>query len=329
MVSDGATVVRAIRHEEMPQFAHLATGLGRVSAGADHIGFIALGGWYDGQPAGLFLGSFYKEREYSCVMRVLTLRVRERYRSRGMGKALLAQAEADAVVAGCESMEVLLADGSPEVAAAHALAARAGWTRVSLAYTYYKIPWHGICNSHWVTEARPWPENFEVFPWCDVTENERNWLMERRDDPFHFDPALDPFQIGSLPTKNSVGLRVNGQIAGWAVSACLGPDPPDCRTMRGTRLFVRGDLQRRGYGAMLLAEHIQRCPQAGIDYSIFTVSSKERLMLRLLNKHLRPYISHAREVWEWRKVLSPTCALAGVLGSGTYVERDSSGAQYY
>ena len=73
---------------------------------------------------------------------------------------------------------------------------------------------------------------------------------------------------------------------------------------------------------MLLAEHIKGCPEAGVEYSIFSVSSKEKLMVRLLNKHLRPYISHAREVWEWRKLISPDSALA----ANPFLQRQSEPA---
>ncbi len=302
-IRPGAVVVREIRDQDAPAFAHLATGFGQGRLNGNRAGLVALGAYLGSEPAGLFLGALHNQPEQPRALSVLTLRVAERYRRQGVGTLLLAAGEEAARAANCEYLNALLASDSPEGPAAQILAARCGWMRFRMISNFYKIPWRLIESSHWATRIQPWPEHFEVFPWQNVTAEERESLLAKRDDPFQFTPGLDPFVGESQPTRNSVGLRIKGNIAGWAVSWHIRTDPPDLTTMSGTRLFVRGDLQRRGYGAMLLAEHIKRCPEAGIHFSVFSVAAENRLMLRLLNKHLRPYISHSREIWEMRKVL--------------------------
>jgi hypothetical protein len=158
-----------------------------------------------------------------------------------------------------------------------------------------------VGRSHWAGRKQPWPQDFEVFPWRDLTNKEKEWLLARRNDPFYFDPGLSPFKANRECTQNSVGLRVKGEIAGWAVSWPL--SSVCSTTMTGTRVFVRGDLQRRGYGVFLIVEHFQRGTAAGIDCAIFSISPDNKFMLRFMKKHYHPYVSDYREIWEVRKVL--------------------------
>lgn len=307
LVSTSSVVVRPIRDEDVPLFEHLATGLGQGRLRRDRTWLIALGAWVEGEPAGLFLGRLYKsvpDSNGELSLRVLTLRVEPLYRGRGLATLLLSQAEAHARAKGCCLLSALIAEGSPEGPAAQALAARAAWTRFRLNRSFYKIPWQRIESSHWATRVQPWPNHCEVFAWRDATPAERALLLERRDDRSYFDPALDPFKREPDQTRNSVGLRIRGEIAGWAVSWYLNLDQTARNTMSGTRLFVRQDLRRRGCGAMLLAEHIKGGPAAGIEYAVYSIFPDNQVMLRLFNKHLKPYVSHSREIWEMRKVLS-------------------------
>ncbi len=302
-ISPSAAVVREIRDEDAPVFAHLATGLGNGTLNGDRTGLVALGAYMGCEPAGLFLGAWYNQPGQPRALTVLTLRVAERYRREGIGTMLLARSEEAARAGNCEFLTALLADDSRESPAAQILAARHGWVRFRMVSSFYKGPFRLIENTHWVTRVQPWPEHFEVFPWRDITAEERESLLAKRSDPYHVGPGLDPFVRESEPARNSVGLRVKGEIAGWAVSWYMNTDPPDRTTVYGTRLFVRGDLQRRGYGAMLLAEHIKRAIETGIHYVVFSIAPGNEMMHRLLNKHLRPYVSHSRQVWEMRKVL--------------------------
>jgi GNAT superfamily N-acetyltransferase len=303
MVTGETLVVRTLGDEDAAFFAHLATGLGQGRLSRDRNGLIALGAWVESKPAGLFLG-VVKHSSADPYVNVVTLRVAEQHRRRGVATVLLSEAEQCARDAGCHLLTGLVADGSPEGPAAQALTERAGWMRFRLTRTIYKSPYPSVGKFHWAGRAQPWPEHFEVFAWRDLTDEDRAWLVAHWNDPFYFDLTLSPFKRGRVCTRNSVGLRVKGEIAGWAVSWPLSADPMYSATMTGTRLFVRGDLQRRGYGAMLLAEHFQGGPAAGIDCAIFSIAPDNRFMLRFMKKHLQPYVSDFREIWEVRKVIS-------------------------
>ena len=126
-------------------------------------------------------------------------------------------------------------------------------------------------------------------------------MIQHWHDPQQFDPVLNPFERATQITSNSLGLRVKGEVAGWCVSWSLGSGPDERRTASGARLFVRPALRQRGLAVMLLGEYLSRMPEAGLDYLIFSIFPENELMLRVLKKRLRPFLTGTREIWEVRK----------------------------
>lgn len=295
--------VESIDSSNAPAFTSCAVAFGRGRLARPLDALIGVGARVAGQPAALFLAEASRDRP--TVAGVLTLHVAEHCRRRGVGTRLLGAAEEATRAAGMVAMTGLLADGSPEGPAAHALASRAGWTRQRHVRSFFKVPYDTVGTAPWVARVQPWPHGFEVFPWRSLSTADRDLLLVRQHDPVYFDPALTPFEKEADHTLNSIGLRVRGEVAGWAVSRHLEPSNPGLATMSTTRLFVRPDLQGRGYGAMLLAEHIKGGPAAGIAYAIFSVLPTNQSMLRFIDKRLKPVASGYREIWQVGKALTP------------------------
>ena len=295
-----AILIQPLHGGDTQAFARLATGFGQGGLSGDLEGLIALGAWVAGEAAGLFLGAVSIRTK---TVRVLTMHVAERYRRRGVGTRLLLRGEEAARSLGIECLTSWLAEGSPDGPAAQTLADRVGWRRLRLLGGIYKIPYRLIGNSNWVSRVQPWPDAFQVFPWKQLTEDERRILIAERAGAGASGPTLDPLEQESEQTLSSVGLRLRGEVVGWSVSWYLSAAPVDRRTMARTKLFIRSGLQRRGYGGMLLAEMIKRCPAAGIDYGMFEINAANEFMLRFAKKRLKPYAPGYREIWEIGKEL--------------------------
>lgn len=125
-------------------------------------------------------------------------------------------------------------------------------------------------DTRWIHFTNRFPPEMELFPWSELTTEERNRIAFMGDQGM-FLPYLSPFreeELIDLPT--SVGLRYQGQIIGWSITHRLDP-----RTLRYSILYIGKDFQMSGYGIQLLSESIRLHKQLPIPRAIFEINLQE------------------------------------------------------
>lgn len=225
---------------------------------------------------------------------VISLAVRADLRRRGLGKLLLAAVEGEMARRGEPSVELSFRSTWPSADAVRALVAARGWsvprTRVLMAQTDTRIlelPW---------LESGRLPKGYEVFPWRDLTAEERREIVRRQQrgpwypeelSPFHLEDRVDP--------EVSVGLRrVAGderRVIGWLLAHRVKDE-----VVQYTSLFVEPGHGKLGRGLPLIAAAARRQEAAGVPRAIFMVQAENRLMRRLLERRLAPYLTGRSEL---------------------------------
>ena len=146
------------------------------------------------------------------------------------------------------------------------------------------------------------PAAFEIFPWSELKEFEKEQLRNRNSQSNWYPEILSPFrEMNIIEPLNSLGLRHKGKVVGWQINHRIALD-----TIRYTSMFVRDDLQNFGLAIPLMSEAIRRqlyCGQFWIDRATFVVPYEMTAMIRFVHKHMMPYVDHANESLEAHKTL--------------------------
>jgi hypothetical protein len=157
--------------------------------------------------------------------------------------------------------------------------------------------------------AAPWmrswavPIGCSIFPWTDLTSDERSDLQHRR--RFSYPAILDPFRESSpCDPRGSVGLRLDGSLAGWVITHVVSPE-----ILRFTSMYVTSDLEKRGHAAIsLLAASIdvyRRAPREQVPATtMFNIHVDNKPMMRFARRRLLPYMRAVRHSYSAGKSLS-------------------------
>ncbi len=148
----------------------------------------------------------------------------------------------------------------PKAIVTEALPANSGWQPLQVAMLLCKGTMTDIAYAGWLHRYRL-PEGFEIFPWSELTTNERHNILARQRRELWFPPELTPFQeVQRIEHLNSLGLRHHSEVVGWMITHRVAED-----TIQYTSLFVRKELQGLGRAVPLLAEAIKRQMPSGIE----------------------------------------------------------------
>lgn len=244
--------------------------------------FVAIAATAGGAPAGLALAHI----ESPETATVLSVAVRRCWRRHGLAGALLARLEEELRALGSRSTRCVYVAGNPSTDAVERLLRRRGWETPA--------PRTLICRAYaTVMKTAPWMQNpplldgASLFPWAELSENERGALAP--DMPPNFEPA------------NSLGLRWEGEVAGWMVTHRIARS-----LIRYTRLSLKPELRRTGRAVALVAASVWRHPvqtREVDEIGVWHVSMDNRLMLNFVRRRMVPYLFHVCRSMGSRKSL--------------------------
>jgi GNAT superfamily N-acetyltransferase len=229
---------------------------------------------------------------------VLSLFVQPTLWRRGLGTQLLGALEETLRERGCRRVRIAYNTG-PGSAALERVLTKRGWEAPQPRMLLTQVG-PELAQDQWVLDSRV-PAPFEVFPWSEVTPEDRARLEAARST---IPAALWPFESDApVEPSNSLGLRLDGEVVGWMVTHRVAP-----RLVRYTALYIRDPWRRTALSFGLLAEAIRRktCALPPEVLSSMAVRSDNLAMLRVAARRLR---RHAR-LWEERRVSSKDLAQA-------------------
>ena len=237
------------------------------------------------QPIGLALAEIQgKSAE------ILSIFVEPNHRSQGIGTALLSRMEDELLMRGCTIAKLVYTTGQPTTPAFERLLEKSNWSQPQLRMLVCKTSNKSILEASWM-QRTTLPASYTIFPWVEITQQERIALQKEQEVSAWIPQTLIPFQHEKdLEPATSLGLRYKGQVVGWIITHRLAPD-----TIRYTCGFVRPDLQKMGRYISLIANAIKLQVKANIPTGIWTVPIEHPAMINFVKKRLHPYISSLKE----------------------------------
>lgn len=247
------------------------------------------------QPIGLALAEIQSEESEA---KVLSLFVKAERRNAGIGTALLTHLEQVLLQRGCQQASIVYMTGKSTTPALEHLLEKCNWSPPE--------PRMLICQGDIKSLDAPWikmyenlPSSFTIFPWCELTNEERIAIQRQQEEKPWIPEELIPFKHEEdMEPLTSFGLRYQGQVVGWLITHRIAPD-----TIRYTCDWVREDLQKTGCLLGLHAKAHKRQARAKIHKAIWTVPLHFSDMVRF-EKYEMDYLSSVAQTRGSFKILA-------------------------
>ncbi|MCW5315533.1 GNAT family N-acetyltransferase [Nostoc sp. KVJ3] len=255
---------------------------------------IAIGASVSDKPVGLALAEILGDGS----AKLLSIFVESNYRRLGIGTALVNTLEEELILRYCRSIEIIYIADQSTTLALECLLKKCNWPSAKPRMLLCKTTTDDMTNAPWMKLSRL-PASYEIFPWVEITPQERLALKKQQEEkqwmasdaiPFDYEQDLEPI--------NSIGLRYKGEVVGWLITHRTAPD-----TIRYTCSYVRPDIQKMGRIIPLYIRATQLQMEAGISKGTWTVSLMHTSMIAFVKKHMEPYLISLEQSMESSKLL--------------------------
>lgn len=256
---------------------------------------IAIGVNLASQPVGLALAEILTDENSS---EILSLFVVPEHRGKGLGKTLLEHLEKELISQGCSQVSLVYISNATTPYLEKILKERQ-WSNPQFRMLVGSSPIENLKDAPWLNLDNRLPSSYSIFPWLELSLQERKLIQQQQSDSPWYPEVLSPFtEEENIEPINSLGLRYHDKVVGWMVTHQVVVD-----TIRYTKLFVRKDMQRLGRGIALLAAAIKLQLKSTKTQGIFTTFADNDSMINFIHKHLAPYLTSIRQSWGSQKLL--------------------------
>jgi len=205
------------------------------------------------------------------------LQVTEPFRNQGIGSRLLIETENRLRESGCAWSQVEQHEAPDEVSESIAFAKNREYRWETTLLRQFDLSTESVIAQQWFKQC--WlPDHAELFSWSALKEQERNELIPRADS---YPPGMSPFlQEDRIDLEFSIGMRIDGKVAGWVIMEKL-----DSGMMLYRTMYVIPEYERLGIGFVMAVE-ATRAPGFAERYPYirFNIFDFNRAMVRLIEK---------------------------------------------
>lgn len=286
-----------------PAYRHLLSlrpvSLGREIGDPRVVTPLAVGALRAGRPVGLALAGM---REGDATAEAFSLYVAPESRGEGLGTRLLEALERELAAEGMKGVHAVYMTGQPGQAALERVLEKSGWEPPVPRMLTARFSLEGARRTEWYGRY-PLTEGYTVFPWAELTAEERAALKTSQEERAWIKPDLVPWKhdhYGFEPVS-SLGVRLHGELVGWVINHALSPT-----LVRFTCSFIRRDLGRRGKLVPVFSESIRRLSErTAYQECTMTVPLLHSGMAGFLRRWCAPFCSFVAETRGTGKRLGP------------------------
>lgn len=237
------------------------------------------------------------------VPQVLSLFVVAAHRKQGVATRLILEIEKLMRGGGVSTLEAVYMSGKEGVPAVERILEKRGWPAPAVRTVTLRFTLEEATRTDWYGRLPLRPPDYEIFPWTEVTDADREGLRRSNESSRWIAEGLEPWthdEHGFDPIS-SVGLRYRGDIVGWVINHRVSAD-----TVRFTCSFMRKDLGRRGRILPLYTAAIDRLRAAGIGNCLFVTPVEYPNMVAFVKNRCAPWAGFLGETRGSTKKLDDT-----------------------
>ncbi|MBZ0115220.1 MAG: GNAT family N-acetyltransferase, partial [Thermoanaerobaculia bacterium] len=237
---------------------------------------------------------------------LLSVFVRPEARRQGIATALVAAFEQETARRSFHKVGAIYTTGRPGMDWMEQVFAKRGWQDPVAASSVVHFTPQAALGSKFFTprSLAHYQHAFEIFPWHEITAEDREVIERTNREQCWIEPALGPFkhELEELD-PSSVGARRDGVVVGWVLNHRVSPT-----TVRHTIGYVRPDLARRAKLLALLHPCWTDLMQQGVTLCTFATPHCYPPMVAFIHRLFAPFASF---VGESRRATHDLGSLAG------------------
>lgn len=248
---------------------------------------LAIGVDFFNQPVGLAMAILFPDMNAE----ILSIYIDISHRQRGVGTKLFSHLLESLSGKGCKTVEITYVTGKVSTQAIERLLEKFNWNTPQTRMLLCKCN-RQMLQAPWVRVNYKLAPEYVIFPWLEITKQERKQLQEEQQTRPWIPSQLNPFDHEKdLEPLNSFGLRRHNIVVGWIIT-----HRHSFNTIRYTCGYIRPDLQKTGKIFALYAKSIQ-CQAANpeISQAIWTVPFAYPSMVCFVRKRMQSYLSSVEE----------------------------------
>jgi GNAT superfamily N-acetyltransferase len=230
---------------------------------------------------GAMVGLAIAELQAGGQATLQSLMVQPNHRNKGIATRMLAQLQRFLAEQGACRLAARYRNNTAMTITLAPLLQRLGWSAPRTDFVLLKGNANKLSSTGWNTRfalAAP----YAVFPWVQATAQDLS-MAQQLGAPPELCPPTSPDD--GTDHLISLGLRHSGSLVGWLIAHRL-----NAQTVRYSSLYVAPSHRAQARGLALLAEGFCRQQQAGIPHAKAAVAANNALFLRVVRRHLHPYL---------------------------------------
>ncbi len=222
------------------------------------------------------------------------------HRRRGLATQMLRHLEKELGSHGLRHLDFMYGDDWLSLPIVEHMLTRHHWLPPRTTLHQYKVNMADLAAAPWLYDERAkLPPGFTVFPWSELLADERAAIQQKQANGSWYPPNLDPFQADEYLAFNGMGLRYQGEVAGWMATHRAAPD-----AIQYTSLFLAPEHQQQRIAVPLLSATLHRQLDSDIPYAIWQVEAGNEAMLVFVRRYLQAYLAKESQRQLARKPLS-------------------------
>ena len=259
---------------------------------------IAIGASKGSNPVGLAFAEFNQKTKCAELLSIFVL---PSHRRCGIGTALLSFLEQELLLKDCNKIELDCKTNKLTTPALKLLLRKFNWSELKPSLVEC-IANDKMLNAPWLYNKYRFPSKMNIFPWGEITSQERFVIEQtQQEKPWINRELIPPKEGENFEPINSLGLRYQGQVVGWIITERIHSD-----TIFYKSMFVRKNLQKKGLGIALVVNAIQRQAKAKVPLGVWQVFLDNLPMLNFVKKRMTPYLTSFDEISKSSKLLIDT-----------------------
>lgn len=230
---------------------------------------------------------------------LLSLFVTRETRNRGIGTQLLGYLEEEVASRGFSELHTIYTAGKPSIAAFERVLAKRDWAEPAPRTLSVRLSVDQALSLPWLDRYRL-RSGCEIFPWTELTDEERTTLRLSQEKHGWIAKDLVPwrYDILGFEPSTSLGMRCGGDVVGWVINHRSGD-----ATLRFTCSYIRKDLGRRGRILPLFSASIKRMREAGFTACTFVAPMRHATMVAFVRRWVEPWASFVSQTLGSEKTL--------------------------
>lgn len=253
-----------------------------------------------------YLGAIIVENLNNGTAKILSWYVLPPFRGLGIGKNLLEQTNKILRKNKFQSMHLSFRSDWKNAEATENILKKQKWEAPQTGVYICKIPYdsyHEIIQTAWGKRATL-PEDIELFNWKDLTQKERERIINKKVTENWFEDSVYPFQSeDKIDYATSTGFKYKGEVIGWMITHRSKSDTVEFSAAFVDQNYKGGGLRKNSLFLPLLLKSIELGSKDGAKYGTWQISHQNKTMLKFTEKFLKPYLTTFTELKFAYKVL--------------------------